>query len=115
MSYTLSLFTFGMFGLVTYNLLAIYINLSHIDMTNFNTASVIIMAFINIGSFVFLLLIHMLAPVHWKFVGKLLWDTVSYMTFQGAYSQTMVIYAFCNVDDVSWGTKGASSSGKKKY
>jgi cellulose synthase/poly-beta-1,6-N-acetylglucosamine synthase-like glycosyltransferase len=27
----------------------------------------------------------------------------------------MVIHAFCNVDDVSWGTKGSGSSGTKKY
>ena len=33
------------------------------------------------------------------------------MSFQGAYSQTMVIYGMCNVDDVSWGTKGATGSG----
>jgi hypothetical protein len=115
LSYALSFFTFGMFGLVTYNLLIIYINLENIDMNKFNTASVVIMAFINIGCFGLLLFMHMLAPVHWKFVGRLILDTISYMTFQGAYSLTMVIYAFCNVDDVSWGTKGAGSSGKKKY
>jgi hypothetical protein len=33
------------------------------------------------------------------------------MSYQGAYSQTMVIYGMCNVDDVSWGTKGATGSG----
>ena len=27
----------------------------------------------------------------------------------------MVIHAFCNVDDVSWGTKGSSSSGVSKF
>lgn len=111
----LSFFTFIMFGLVTYNLLVIYINLMNIDMSKFNTASVVIMAFINIGCFFLLIMMHLLASVHWKFVWRLIVDTVSYMTFQGAYSQTMVIYAFCNVDDVSWGTKGAGASGKKKY
>lgn len=115
LSYALSLFTFAMFGLVTYNLLVIYINLGHIDMSKFNTASVVIMAFINIGCFGLLIFMHLLAPVHWKFVWRLIVDTVSYMSFQGAYSMTMVIYAFCNIDDVSWGTKGAGASGKKKY
>ncbi len=37
------------------------------------------------------------------------------MGYTGAYSQTMVIHAFCNVDDVSWGTKGTQASGGKKY
>jgi len=27
----------------------------------------------------------------------------------------MLIYSFCNVDDVSWGTKGAGEAGGKKY
>ena len=37
------------------------------------------------------------------------------MTYTGAYSQTMVIHSFCNVDDVSWGTKGSTGTGVKKY
>jgi len=37
------------------------------------------------------------------------------MAYTGAYSQTMVIHSFCNVDDVSWGTKGSVGSGVKKY
>lgn len=37
------------------------------------------------------------------------------MAYTGAYSQTMVIHAFCNVDDVSWGTKGSSGAGISKY
>lgn len=48
---------------------------------------------------------------HCKFVFKLFWNTLSYMAYQGAYSQTMVIYGMCNVDDVSWGTKGATGAG----
>jgi len=37
--------------------------------------------------------------------------------FTGAYAQTMVIHGFCNIDDVSWGTKGAtdSHSGKSRF
>ena len=40
---------------------------------------------------------------------------MSYIFYTGAYSQTMVIHGFCNVDDVSWGTKGSSAGGVKKY
>jgi hypothetical protein len=31
---------------------------------------------------------------------------ISYLYYQAVYSHTLVIYAFCNVDDVTWGTKG---------
>jgi cellulose synthase/poly-beta-1,6-N-acetylglucosamine synthase-like glycosyltransferase len=30
--------------------------------------------------------------------------------YTGAYAQTMVIHRFCNIDDVSWGTKGVTDS-----
>jgi chitin synthase len=54
-------------------------------------------------------------PTHLSFVCKIILNTPSYIAYTGAYSQTMVIHAFCNVDDVSWGTKGSSGSGGKKY
>lgn len=68
-----------------------------------------IMILVNIGSFVLIVLSHLFT--HGKFVIRLILDSISYMSFQGAYSQTMVIYGMCNVDDVSWGTKGATGSG----
>jgi cellulose synthase/poly-beta-1,6-N-acetylglucosamine synthase-like glycosyltransferase len=40
---------------------------------------------------------------------------MSYTAYTGAYAQTMVIHAFCNVDDVSWGTKGSAGSGVNKF
>jgi chitin synthase len=41
---------------------------------------------------------------------------LSYVSYQGVYTHTMVIFSFCNVDDVSWGTKGATdNSGEKKF
>lgn len=33
---------------------------------------------------------------------------LSYLYYQAAYSHTFVVYAFCNVDDITWGTKGSS-------
>jgi chitin synthase len=33
----------------------------------------------------------------------------SYLYYQAVYSHTLVIYAFCNIDDVTWGTKGIKS------
>jgi len=84
-----------------------------IDLKEFNILSIIIMSVINIFCFVFIILIHI--PTHCSFVCKLLLNQFSYMVYMGAYSQTMVIHGFCNVDDVSWGTKGASAHGAKKY
>ena len=74
---------------------------------------VLTLSIVNIVCFFLVVLMHL--PTHAKFVCKLLLNTPSYMAYTGAYSQTMVIHAFCNVDDVSWGTKGSSGSGGKKY
>jgi chitin synthase len=73
----------------------------------------LVLSCLNILSFFVVLLMHI--PTHCKFVWKIIIDTPSYIAYTGAYSQTMVIHAFCNVDDVSWGTKGSSGSGGKKY
>lgn len=32
------------------------------------------------------------------------------MYYSATYTHTLVIYAFCNIDDFSWGTKGSSDS-----
>lgn len=73
----------------------------------------LVLAALNIICFVFVVLMHL--PTHAKFVCRIILDTPSYIAYTGAYSQTMVIHAFCNVDDVSWGTKGSSGSGVNKY
>lgn len=68
----------------------------------------------NIASQFIILLIHL--PTHPKYVFKYLCGMPSYLSYQAAYTHTMVIYGFCNVDDVSWGTKGATdTSGQKKF
>lgn len=117
-SSVLSFFTFGMWGLVVYNVIFIYLNvgssgLSEI-MSNFDQASVFILIVVNLGLFFIIIFMHIFT--HPKFVWRLIVDQISYMTYQGAYSQTMVAHAFTNVDDVSWGTKGSTGQhGAKKY
>lgn len=74
---------------------------------------VLVLSVINIICFFFVVLMHL--PTHAKFVCKIFLNTPSYIAYTGAYAQTMVIHAFCNVDDVSWGTKGSSGTGGKKY
>lgn len=114
-SYVLSLFTFLLFGLVIYNVLMIYFRLKNdsFDMSNMTLMIVLVLTILNLACFFIILLIHI--PSHCQEVWNLIVDTPSYTSFTGAYAQTMVIHAFCNVDDVSWGTKGSSSSGVNKY
>jgi chitin synthase len=52
---------------------------------------------------------------HFKFVLKLLIDVISYLVYTGAYSHVMLIYAFCNVDNVSWGTKGNKGARVQRF
>lgn len=69
---------------------------------------------ITLGSQILIYLIHIFS--HPRFVCKLFIDSISYFCYTGAYAQTMVIHGFCNVDDVSWGTKGSTAShGGKRY
>lgn len=114
-SYVLSLFTFAMFGLLIYNIVGIYLkaNQGTLNLQEPTVAIIFSLTCINLGLFVLLLIVHI--PTHCKFVCKLLVDQFSYMVYTGAYAQTMVIHSFCNVDDVSWGTKGSTGSGVKKY
>lgn len=71
------------------------------------------MTCLNVGCYIFIVLLHLFT--HPSFVCRILIDSISYLVFQGAYSHVMVIYSFCNIDDVSWGTKGVRSMGQKKY
>jgi hypothetical protein len=88
-SLILSAFTFAMFALVIYNLIAIYLNLDDINFDSFKSGSVVVMIGVNIGAFLLIMLVHVFT--HLKFVCKMIMDTPSYMAYQGAYSQTMVI------------------------
>lgn len=115
-SYILAFFTFAMFGLVTYNIIVVYLGFgtTGIDFSSFSQVSVLVMTAINLGVYYIVVFMHM--PTHCGFVWRLIKDQISYLTFQGAYAQTMVAHAFCNVDDVSWGTKGSTAQhGGKKY
>ena len=57
--------------------------------------------------YILLLVLHLFT--HPEYVCKLILNQLSYISYQGAYMMTMVIHAFCNIDDVSWGTKGSAS------
>jgi chitin synthase len=74
---------------------------------------IFVLIIINIGSFIIILFIHI--PTHPREVWNIIKGYPSYLSYQGCYTHTMLIYSFCNVDDVSWGTKGAGDTGGKKY
>lgn len=114
-SVVLSIFTFLLLGLVIYNILFVYIKVTSgkFDPTNITLMIILILSGINIGSFILILFVHLFS--HPKQVWRIIADTSSYLAYTGAYSQTMVIHAFCNVDDVSWGTKGSAGTGVNKY
>ena len=73
----------------------------------------LIITSINVLGYVVIALIHL--PTHCTFVFKLAFDVFSYLAYQGAYSHVMLIYAFCNVDNVSWGTKGNKGTRVFRY
>jgi cellulose synthase/poly-beta-1,6-N-acetylglucosamine synthase-like glycosyltransferase len=98
-----------MLGLVTYNVLVIYLGIGQdgLDFNNFNQMSVLVIAGVNVVGLFLIIFAHFLT--HPRLVCRMLCDTFSYWYYQGAYSQTIVAHAFCNVDDVSWGTKGSTT------
>jgi chitin synthase len=69
--------------------------------------SILAIAAIHIIIYVLLLVLHLFT--HPQYVWRLIANQLSYISYQGAYMMTMVIHAFCNIDDVSWGTKGSAS------
>jgi chitin synthase len=105
-------------GLVIYNVVVVYIefeSLSSIStlFSDVSTALVVIVTTIIIFAYILIVFVHL--PTHFIFAWKLLYDSISYLSLQGAYSHVMLIYAFCNVDNVSWGTKGNKGQRVQRY
>lgn len=48
--------------------------------------------------------------INWKIIIKMSLSSISYIYYSATYTHTLVFYAFANIDDFSWGTKGASES-----
>ncbi len=113
-SAVLSFYSFALWVLVIINIIFVYVNIENgINVFSFYQMSVLVMIGINMGAIIVLCILHL--PTHPLYVWKLIKNFMSYMAYQGAYSQTMVSNAFCNIDDISWGTKGTKSENGKKY
>lgn len=104
--------------LVIYNVVGVYLEVGFMDsfmsvFDQFETAMVFLITCLNI--IVYLLMAAAHICTHFKFLFRMLVDAISYFSYQGAYSHVMLIYAFCNVDNVSWGTKGNAGSRIQGY
>lgn len=118
LSYIFSFYTFLLIGLVLYNVVGVYLQLQGAEslrdlLQERDATLVLLITSVNILAYVLVALVHM--PTHMRFVWRLGVDVVSYLVFQGAYSHVMLIYAFCNVDNVSWGTKGNKGQRVQRY
>ena len=104
--------------LVMYNVVGVYLEVGFMDsfgsvFDQFETAMVFLITCLNI--LVYLLMAAAHVCTHFKFLFRMLVDAISYFSYQGAYSHVMLIYSFCNVDNVSWGTKGNGGSRIQSY
>ena len=70
---------------------------------------VISSSIINIGSMIIIAIMHYW---HCKDICK---GILQYIFFTATYTHTFLIYSFCNIDDVTWGTKGIAAGGTKEY
>lgn len=102
-------------GLFLYNVIRVYLGIgtTGIDLNNYPQASMLAVMIINLGTFIFNLALH--AITHPGFVWRLISNQMSYISYQGSYAVTMFIHSYCNIDDVSWGTKGTLGGASKKY
>ncbi|KAL4500526.1 hypothetical protein ABPG72_002950 [Tetrahymena utriculariae] len=69
---------------------------------------IIIMVVINMGSFFGILFVHLF--IQPKLVWYIFISYWSYIVYQPIYNFILIIFSFCNIDDVTWGTKGLSDS-----
>jgi chitin synthase len=69
---------------------------------------VLVMVVINVGAFVLIQLVHLICQP--KLVWSIFISYWSYIVYQPVYNFILIVFSFCNLDDVTWGTKGLSDS-----
>ncbi|EAR87998.1 chitin synthase (macronuclear) [Tetrahymena thermophila SB210] len=65
----------------------------------------------NVASYVIIAVVH-ICP-QYKLVWFMFKSWFSFTIYQPIYNHVLLIYAFCNVDDVTWGTKGIGKDSEK--
>eukprot|EP00825_Cyclidium_porcatum_P012454 TRINITY_DN164_c0_g1_i2.p1 TRINITY_DN164_c0_g1~~TRINITY_DN164_c0_g1_i2.p1 ORF type:complete len:547 (-),score=56.55 TRINITY_DN164_c0_g1_i2:396-2036(-) len=111
----IGIYQFVMIGIVLWNVVSNYfLNIYDYQPSNLNNKIIQVMVWsmagCNFGTIFIVVLLH---PSYW---GRILKSFLSYLYYSGSYTHTFIIYSFCNVDDISWGTKGLNGNGGvKKY
>jgi chitin synthase len=118
LSYIFSFYTFLLMFLVLYNVVQVYIGVGFLQsfaqiFDDSETALVFIITCLNILVYILIIIVNFFT--HFKFLWRMFVDVISYLAYNGAYSHVMLIYAFCNVDNVSWGTKGNKGARVQAY
>ena len=56
------------------------------------------------------ILLHVLVVIFTGTAPDLIKGLLSFIAYSPSYINTMLIYSFCNIDDVSWGTRASSET-----
>lgn len=59
-------------------------------------------------------IVHVIFSFNLRIIWEVLVSTPSYLFYAPTYLHILVIYAFCKIDDFSWGTKGLEKSSSTK-
>lgn len=80
----------------------------------FGRIFIILVVVSNLGMMILIILSHLFGGAFMVF--DIIKCSLSYIYYTATYSHTLVIFAFCNIDDVTWGTKGlAAGSGQNEF
>ncbi|KRX06345.1 hypothetical protein PPERSA_04958 [Pseudocohnilembus persalinus] len=125
-SYKLYGFISGIFGvynliiylIIIYNIFTTYITEDPIfDYQNQTSSEIIIiktltliMIGVSMGSIAIMIISQLIDSNSHSTVLKMILSVPSYLYYSAMYTHTLLIYAFCNIDDFSWGTKGSSDA-----
>jgi len=69
-----------------------------------------ILIFVIVGIHCIPPLVFVLMKRRLKYAWEVLTSSLSYMFYAPAYLHVLMVFAYCRIDDLSWGTKGLTSS-----
>lgn len=105
----------GLYGLAVMALLIVNMYAILKDMWNGEGKEDFIIPLIYLRSLIIFILIGHGLPIFWTFSMKKYIEVItalfSYLFYTPTYINVLMIFAFCRIDDLSWGTKGLDSDG----